>query len=341
VPKPIKTTGKLHFTDLSFERFEDLCMGMIYRLGNEKWISINHYGRKGGEQGVDIHAVEKQEKGKPPNWYIQCKRYKDISKSEMLEIIEKVISENRTLPDVLLLIVACDLSRVKFNYFIENAIKRGIKTPLIWTASTIESKLYSDFPDLLSIYFGISTKQKRITRSAIVKRNIRMKEKMRRELLANRFSREEIQKHPWKKFKFLEIIIHSIDDKAYPNIDENHKGISPWFKAEVYDFYHNGLEVTIGLDYIIMDTDGYWDVIKHNEEYDEQKYARHKAYYNGLIPFENIIDYDLSGDEYYREPQFYCDFKFNGMPYEGFNYVLIGETMKYHLDNAMRKRFRK
>ena len=37
------------------------------------------------------------------------------------------------------------------------------------------------------------------------------------------------------------LIIHSIDDKNYPEFDNNDHGISSWFRVEIYDFYYTSL----------------------------------------------------------------------------------------------------
>ena len=41
----------------------------------------------------------------------------------------------------------------------------------------------------------------------------------------------------------------------------------------------------------------------------------------GCIPFENIIDYDIDGDEYYNYPHIFCDFTNVSDPYEKIVYI--------------------
>jgi len=43
------------------------------------------------------------------------------------------------------------------------------------------------------------------------------------------------------------------------------------------------------------------------------------------IPFRNIRNIDMRGDEYYPMPHLYCAFADDGMPYEAFRYILMGE----------------
>src|SRR4051812_31319805 len=79
--KPTRTTNRIVFTHLAHERFEDLCLAMVYPL--HPWIDIRHYGRSGGDGGVDILAEEGLEDGKNRQWYVQCRRYKTASKSTL------------------------------------------------------------------------------------------------------------------------------------------------------------------------------------------------------------------------------------------------------------------
>lgn len=43
-----------------------------------------------------------------------------------------------------------------------------------------------------------------------------------------------------------------------------------------------------------------------------------------------IVDYDIEGDEYYPYPHIYCNFGFNGQPYESFIYRVIIEDDSCH-----------
>lgn len=45
----------------------------------------------------------------------------------------------------------------------------------------------------------------------------------------------------------------------------------------------------------------------------------------GCIPFENIIEYDTDGDEYYRYPHLFCDYSCGEDPYEEIRYRFRNE----------------
>lgn len=152
--KPTKTTNPIHFTDLEPTRFEDLCLALIFPL--HPWTDIRHYGRSGGDEGVDIFAKERMEDGVARDWFVQCRRYKFATKSTLKTAVDDALEKAEHSPDVLLVVVACDVSRTAHDAYIEYASKRGVKTPLLWTASIIEAQLYAERRDLLFSFFGIS-----------------------------------------------------------------------------------------------------------------------------------------------------------------------------------------
>ncbi len=99
---------------------------------------------------------------------------------------------------------------------------------------------------------------------------------------------------------------------SYPNLDEKEKGISPWFKVEIKGLYHRGLEVFLCIE-----------SLKYLEEVEGWRYAHHKeegvihGYLVARIPFEAIKSVEWDGDEFYRMPHIYCEFKRrNKSPYE-------------------------
>lgn len=166
---------------------------------------------------------------------------------------------------------------------------------------------------------------------------------MRDDFIKKPINPSETMKRSNKKFAYSEAMIHSTDDYAYPKADKNVVGISGWFKAELYNFYYNGIEVILSIEKYIMDSEGHWDIINYDDRTRLEKYQSNTAYAVERIPFENIIEYDLSGDEFYNFPHIYCDFRNNGTPYEDIVYYTIshetdpGFTYDHRLDNEFRK----
>lgn len=340
--KPTKTINKLHFEDLSFSRFEDLCLAIIYRL--DRWEEIYHYGRSGKDDGIDIHAIQHLEDMPRKNWFIQCKRYKTISKSQLISIVDQAVNKNETIPDVLLTIVSCDVSKKNTEEYKKYANKKGISNPIIWTASVLETKLYTENHDLLFAYFGISLTSIKRNRIATVRRNIKLKQRMKKDFIKPYDPNQGIRRPP-DKFRHSEVLIRSIDDVNYPENIKNEFGKYPWFKVEMYDFYHNGIEVIFNVREVIIDKEGYWDLVEYNNEERKNKYVNRTVFEVGCIPYENIIDYDIEGDEFCLYPHIYCDFKNNGMPYEDIRYYVIPQDsdesfFDYLLDNNKRKKLK-
>ncbi|MES2006324.1 MAG: restriction endonuclease [Bacteroidota bacterium] len=322
--KPTKTTNKIHFSDLDSTRFEDLCFMIVYKLYT--WEKISHYGRKGKDNGVDIHAVLKEE-NKIKNWYIQCKRYKDITRSELEAIIEAA-TNNQDVPDRLLLIISCDVSRDNQDYFHMRCKEAGIADGEIWTASGLEAILYNDRPDLLSSYFDIDLKKESAGRESKIKTGVRMEKKIKKDfldkvVLSDPEKFQYFTNHPYTKFISTNFIIRSTDDTLYPCIDEK-ATISGWFKTMIFDFYTDGLDFWLGAamgQKIIMDKQGRWELIEHGDKRQEDpKYSVHKVKVIGRLPYYNIVDYKIDGDDIQPEPHLFCRCCFDGSPFEKIYY---------------------
>lgn len=87
-----KTMNPLHFEDLEPHRFEDLVRQLIYDF--RQWKSLEAVGRAGGDEGIDIRAIERMQsydtgeaeqtddistatevvESESRIWIIQCKR---------------------------------------------------------------------------------------------------------------------------------------------------------------------------------------------------------------------------------------------------------------------------
>jgi hypothetical protein len=339
-PTPTRTTNKIHFTDLDPIRFEDLCMNIIQRIKN--WAELRHYGRKGNDNGIDIWATDENSE----IWYFQCKRYSTINASDILEIISKVIEENKVPPTNLVLFTACDVSKTHHELFIEEAKKNGIFKSKIWTASVIESELYSNFHDLLFTYFGINIPKEKQNSAAKIKHGLRMKKKIEKDFIRKDIDIEYITKHvlfePHCRFNVGEIIVRNIENDIYPEDDKINTGISSWFKSEIYNLYHNGIEIHLFHHYdVIRDKDGYWDLIQDETDERRAHYEVIRVNMVGRISYSNIIEYDFDGDNYYPMPHLYCKFNIDSMPYEGFEYYTYGDSKKgyypLHFEKNMKR----
>lgn len=315
-----KTVNQLHFEDLDPIRFEELILSMVYRM--RRWEKLDHFGKKGSDDGIDIRAVEVLENGKENIYYFQCKRYKRILNSEIKDIIEDYLAKNNFIPQFYILVVSCPVSKKQIDYFESYCNKKGFNTVTVWTSSVIEAKLYSEYHDLLFAYFGVNLVSERKSLVEGIRRNIALKKRMTKDFIKPFELRTKEEKasrldKPWAKFKYSEVLIRSIYDKSYPrNNSLLNNDFTGYYKAEVYDFYHNGLMVY---------AEPYIKKIKIQlESVDDtriEEVKEVKAQVLGCIPFENIIDYDLDGDGYYNFPHLFCDFVNVSDPYEKIVYL--------------------
>jgi hypothetical protein len=168
-----------------------------------------------------------------------------------------------------------------------------------------------------------------------LKRDLKLRDDMRREFLKpwNEVYREHSGnpvRHPYEKLRHAEAIIHRIGDDRYPDMEDG-PGISSWFKVELFDFYHRGIKVILGIESGVIELGwGYpgnkgWGITSYEADFDHNRFRRIGIWKLGLIPFRNIRHYDLDGDEYYNFPHIYCLFSINGMPNEGLECAVVGE----------------
>lgn len=90
---------------------------------------------------------------------------------------------------------------------------------------------------------------------AALKRDQQMRDDLHRDLLKSPAERMKLRRvgNRSSKFAHSEVIIRRIADRSYPNVDES-PGISGWFKLEILDFYHGGLDCILDLQYALEDS---------------------------------------------------------------------------------------
>lgn len=313
-PKPSRTTNRLHFEDLDHRRFEDLCHALVIEYRD--WSELAHPGRSGNDEGIDIDGIEVTGDGGTRHWVIQCKRYKTFTAQQAKNAIDESISE-QTPPDVFLLVVACAVSKNALDAFKTHAKLKGFGEVILWDASYLESTLYGQRKDLLFTYFGVNIQERTASREAIIKKRIKMKERMRRDFLKRD---EKWSDGARSTFNCANLVIRDINDDTYPTITRgDEKGISRWFKTEPMHFYDNGFEVVLSVERVIMDRNGKWDLLKSINDPREKSdnYRCIRVFWIGRIPFDNVVDYDLTPSGYGDGPRVFCRFcNSRGEPYE-------------------------
>lgn len=318
--RPTRTTNPLPFIDLEPSRFEDLCLNLLYPM--HPWKEIRHYGRGGGDGGIDIHAIEELEDGAHRNWFVQCRRYSKASKATLKTAVNDALAQCENVPDVLLVVVACNPTRKAQEGYQDHALSRGVETAMLWRASELEAKLYAERKDLLFTYFGVSMASESREREAMIRRNLALKRRMYRELRSSRAPAQGQLDRPWTRFDFKKVIVHSIDDEGYPERNDAVGGVYLWRGCEPFDFYHNGIELITGIEHGMNLGEDRWCLVPPAKNPPNN---RIKMYRTECLPYRNIVDFDTIGDDYYGCPHFYCRYAEGGTPFETIQYRLISE----------------
>ena len=118
-------------------------------------------------------------------------------------------------------------------------------------------------------------------------------------------------------------------DDVYPESDP-HPGISYGSRVGAFDFFYAGIMVILGIESGVIENGcSYagnvpWASTACNADFDRERFREIQIWKLGLIPVLNIRHYDLHGDEYNNSPYLYCTFDIDGMPYESFEYRIVG-----------------
>ena len=80
-----------------------------------------------------------------------------------------------------------------------------------------------------------------------------------------------------------------------------------------------------------MDDEVNCSLVYYGVKTDENIYSQISTFLIARIPYENIVETDVDGDQYYPQPHIYCRFAHGGEPYEGFRRVLIGADYPWPL----------
>ncbi len=318
-----RTYARLPFNDLSPERFEDICNQIAYRMRD--WTNLLHYGAQGQDRGIDIIG-EFSEDGSLKKCVIQCKRVKTLSAKQIKDVLDDFISNNSSLPEEYILMTSCNPSIKACEAFQEHASKIGFQKSSILSAAYLEADLYARHPDILYVFFGISLLNRRSTNVARVKHRLSMKKKVSTALL------------PAMKDSSNKVIIHDVNRDLYPDLEDAATSISPWFRLEYFRPYFRGISFYMSVVTVLYaPITGKWLLCDYND-LPPEGWEKINAFKIGNIPYDNIVDFDTEGDEFYNYPHFYCRFDNLGEPYESFWYhpTPAFQKVTYSLDSEER-----
>lgn len=113
-------------------------------------------------------------------------------------------------------------------------------------------------------------------------------------------------------------IVRDIDRMDYYLHDNPKKSYASyaWFRVEIKDISYRSLDCFISMPEEIIYDEG-----KNRWRFTKQGEKGINAYPVGKIPYENIINIDWNGDEYYPFPHIYCRYR-NRSPYLAIHYYL-------------------
>lgn len=316
---PTRTTNKLHFEDLDPHRFEDLAYEILYR--QQKWYRIDNWGRSGADDGIDVYCEDL----KGQKWFCQCKRYKSISSEQVKYVVDKIVLNNEnTKGGIILLVVACNVSKAITEVFKAYSIEKEIKDAQIWTSTRLEAELYNKHKDLLEKYFGCSSNKEQEEREKRIIDNHKIKKDAEKKLLRYKITHDikyaqEIVKDPTLKFIYDAAIIRSVEDtQTYPDEGKTAAGFSNWSKKFFYNLTIDGIEFLdapyIDVRVAVNKNNRSWRKLDKNEYPSDDEIVINTDYV-GLLPYHSIVLINEEGDEYYPIPHIYCRFEFDGRPY--------------------------
>lgn len=196
--------------------------------------------------------------------------------------------------------------------------------------------------------------KKRTNNIAAIKRKLSLKKKIQKDFILEVDKKDwnRLRYEPFWKFVYHNVIIRSVDDKSWPNVDEvKDTPMSSWIKGEFHNLYENGIELITHGGYVLVDEEGNWDLMDWPKDKRENNPAYSKLSCHAFlrIPYEYIVDYDLDPDDYYSLPTIYVEYAKDGTPYEEIRYGRGGHydekspansRYPYYLDNALRKKLR-
>ena len=323
------TNGILHFEDLEPKIFEEMCYNILETSG--LYTDFRPYGTKGADEGVDILCVEKASQLR---YFVQCKRYKRLSTSDLYKIVDR-ISEGRNdiKGQVLLVMTSCDVTKKAYENYESYAIAKGFSKAKIIGRVLLDSRLHTDEYRLIrERFFGNSFDAEERARKNL------QDFKKGKELVETKLLKDVNQtnlnilksylEHPELRFKDSEIIVRSIYDlynKVYPKANKDSEN-STWFKSELHDLYSNGIQLYLTpwiTETIVVTPNGSW---MQKAEYDKIKYEGEtlelKVNVIGRIPYYNILEIN-DGDNIFPYPHLYCRFEGNHGPFDEICYEYV------------------
>ena len=341
-PVPTRTIGPLHFEDLEPHRFEDLIRQLVYDF--RPWKQLEATGRSGSDDGFDVRGFEAgpnvEDAGEESEddsddgssgledrlWLIQCKREHSIGPKKLGSYLDEMPASESSQLYGIIFAAACDFSKLARDLFREKTRAMGVGEAYLWGKAEIEDMLFQPKNDhLLFSYFGISLQVRR--------RSLRTD--LRARLTTKRKAIKVLQN--WG----AEALIRDASDERYPYLDDDEKldrfERGRWYIYSFYRCRHDGIHFQYRRYLAFLDDDGVaWDYAERMNDAvpnqnpwlteDEEKTIemrraareeafpiwqdlpeKNRAWFEKflILPYENILAIDETGDEIFKGPHIY------------------------------------
>jgi hypothetical protein len=383
--KATTTVNPLHFEDLEPHRFEDLIRQLAY--GFRQWGRLEATGRLGQDEGVDIRGVEfvmpatsaaseQEDEDNAVNevaemmaereWRIQCKRYQTIGPKLMRNTVREAVRDMTHPPYGLIIAAACDVSAQTMAAFHDERVKLGVREGHLWVRAHLEDMLFRPENDnLLFAYFGLSLGSRRRSALSKIQAALTVKRKLLRAYKAE--SLESLRNE--------DVLIRDVEDVTYPTEGPRDGkdifSIYPWFGAEIYGVYVDGLLISRQEFTGWIKPDGTWDLLvsssqlagegrgfdQWEEETDEDRDYRIKRHEQAFkvmefvplaeharielmnhLPFASILEVDTIGDVISEGVHLYCRYAGADGPFnDAVRFHTIHPHSKVWLDPKMHR----
>jgi hypothetical protein len=298
----------------------DLVAALLYPAAD--WIELSRRD-DANSGGCDIIGRESVGELLSRSWVVRTVRAERATGDVIVSAARGAVGGVSRAPNVLLLVATVNVSDGVRERFMREAAALGVTSPVLWTKSDLEARLFEERPDLLFTYFGISSFKRTRRAARSIRRRIAIKNQLLRSFLRPAAERAEPLVQPYDKLRFSKILVRSIDDHTYPNAERQIGTIRGWMEVGTYDFYHDGMEVILGTSFVLVDDAGAWAPVSVRQSFDATRYRRVRAFEIGRIPFTNIVTFDDVGDEYYAEPHVFCAFANAGLPFVDYRYYSV------------------
>lgn len=288
------------------KQFEQLMADLL----NEHYhtLTFKCFGKNGHKQkGIDVFSEQKQ-------MIVQCK-HKDLSRSRLMIKKDLMADIDATLLAIkdtptpfsfhTLLIATTASEHTDYDqYAAELRSAYGLNFDILfWGWETIQQRL-SHLPLTMAKYYpkfriaDLPFEEKlvlRLTRKKNIERDFG----------------DWLNYGPENRKRRSRMIIHSTSDTHYPE-HPNENGPWFWFRAEIAHLSTKGLGFINEIVLLYVNDNYHWTT-KRPENL--TGFTVIKAAKISVIALEDIVDYDLKGDEYYNCPHFYVRFNEQNSPF--------------------------